>query len=186
MSGVSEPGGAEFDVDGTLFRFPTDWIVSIFDEWPVYHEAAGALGVQGCDVVALDHDTLWLIEMKDYTYPGAVPPPDLVRTVGQKAVGTMALLFALQRATADSPATEFARRCAGARRVRLALHVEIPDGGRGEKQVRAVLVPLQQQLRRATRSLRLDRPVVTGTLLVGGVEWTARRDPTTRSRHRDR
>lgn len=53
--------------------------------------------MRGCDVVAVGGKTLWLIEMKDYIYPGTTPPGDLSTVIGQKAAGILALLFALQR-----------------------------------------------------------------------------------------
>ncbi len=127
--GESRVTSKELLVDGTFFTFPPNWQTEIFDEWPQYKRATGELELRGCDVLALDGQDLWIIEMKDYTYDGASQPQDLHKTVGQKAAGTMALLFALSRTAADSSAKEFAIKCASSTRVHLALHVIVKDGG---------------------------------------------------------
>lgn len=98
-------------VDGTYLSFPAAWRVSVLDEWPQYRKPAGEIGLRGCDVVAVDGQTLGLIEMKDYTYPGTTPPRDLSTVIVQKAAGTIALLFALQRRDATSEAATSARAC---------------------------------------------------------------------------
>lgn len=177
----------EVNVDGTLFTFPEEWDVAIFDEWPQYQAPAGALGLRGCDVLALDGETLWIVEMKDYTYAGARPPEDLTRIVGSKAAGTMALLFALQRAIAQSEAAEFARGCAGVKRIHLVLHMDIKDGGRKRKHIEPILMAVQGKLKHAQKTLGLSKSFVTSTLAPNpGTPWTARRAPETRDHHEDR
>lgn len=177
----------EIHVDGTYFMFPDGWRVDAFDEWPQFQKAAGALGLKGCDVVALDGDELWIIEMKDYTYANADQPLDLAKTVGLKAAGTMALLYALARTSADSEAKEFAVRCASSTRIHLALHIDVKDGGRGQKQIKPLLPPLKDMLRRYQKALGLHKAHVTSTLAPSpSTPWTARRDPETRSVHADR
>ncbi|HLQ81708.1 MAG TPA: hypothetical protein VK122_11515 [Brachybacterium sp.] len=183
--GEAQPG--EMNIDGTLFTFPEDWDVTVFDRWPQYQRPAGALGLLGCDVLALDGETLWIIEMKDYTYAGARPPDELTRTVGGKAAGTMAVLFALQRAEAQSNAAQFAQGCAAATRIHLALHVDIKDGGRKSKHIEPMLATLQGKLRQVRKALGLSKCYVTSTLAPhASAPWSARRDPDTRHRHEDR
>ncbi|MGI6878754.1 hypothetical protein [Microbacterium sp. gxy059] len=180
-----QPG--ELEIDGTFFAFPDHWDVDVFDTWNQFAKAAGELGLQGCDVVACGDGALWIIEMKDYTYDGADQPQDLARTVGLKAAGTMATLYALQRSTAQSAAQEFAVRSAGASRIHLVLHVEVKDGGRKAKQIRAVLMPLEMKLKKVGKALGLSASYVTSTLAPDPrTPWTARRDPSTRAQHRDR
>lgn len=69
--GESRVTSKELLVDGTFFTFPPNWQTEIFDEWPQYKRATGELELRGCDVLALDGQDLWIIEMKDYTYDGA-------------------------------------------------------------------------------------------------------------------
>lgn len=72
------------NVDGTIFEFPKHWRVSIFDEWEQFKRPASELHLKGCDIVAFDGETLWLIEVKDYTYLDASIPKDLTQIVGRK------------------------------------------------------------------------------------------------------
>lgn len=177
----------EIRVDGTYFTFPDGWQVDTFDEWPQFHRAAGALGIKGCDLIALNDDELWIIEVKDYTYTDTDQPPDLAKTVGLKAAGTMALLYALARTTADSTAKEFAIKCASSTRIHLALHVDVKDGGRRRREIKPVLSPILTKLRHYQKSLGLHKAHVTSTLAPSGsTPWTARRDPATRAAHADR
>lgn len=177
----------ELNVDGTLFSFPSSWIVSVFDEWPQFVRAAGMFGLQGSDVVAIDGSTLWIIEMKDYTYPGAKEPVDLAKVVGQKSAGTLALLHALERATPDSKAAAFAKAASATTTINLALHVDFKDGGRKGEQILPLLMPLQDQLKRVRSSLGVAQAYVTSTLVpTSATPWTARRDPGSRLLHADR
>lgn len=176
----------ELLVDGTYFTFPRGWQTAIFDEWPQF-VATTDIGLKGCDVLALDGTDLWIIEMKDYTYDGAKQPQDLHTTVGLKAAGTMAVLFALTRNAADSPAKDFALKCSSSTRIHLALHIEVKDGGRGEKQVKAALPPLLGKLKKTQKALGLHKAYVTSTLAPSAsTPWTSRRDPSTRAAHTDR
>ncbi|MGW5879227.1 hypothetical protein ACWFMI_22040 [Nocardiopsis terrae] len=177
----------EICVDGTYFTFPDGWQVDMFDEWPQFCKAAGALSLKGCDVLALDSDELWIIEVKDYTYANAEQPPDLAKTVALKAAGTMALLYSLARTNADSRAREFAIRCASSTRIHLALHIDVKDGGRRQRQIKPVLPPILTKLRHYQKALGLHKAHVTSTLAPSpSTPWTARRDPATRAVHADR
>ncbi|GAB2492980.1 hypothetical protein GCM10027063_35850 [Promicromonospora xylanilytica] len=176
----------EMLIDGTYFTFPAGWRTQLFDELPQFKRTTW-LGIRGCDVVALNGDELWLIEMKDYTYPGAHEPNDLAVVAGTKAAGTMALLYALARADSDSTARDLAIACSGSARIHLALHVDVRDGGRGAKEIEPVLMPLLDKLRRAQKALGLHKAHVTSTLAPSpATPWTARRDPATRPLHADR
>lgn len=177
----------ELDIDGTYFKFPDHWDVQVFDEWPQFKKMSGALAALGCDVVALDGDRLWLIEMKDYTYDGAEQPQELHQTVGKKAIGTMALLFALTKTRQDSAAKEFAIKCLSSTDIHLALHVEVKDGGRRDATIRSLLPPLLDKLKRSQKALGIHKAHVTSTLAPStNTPWSARRNPATRALHVDR
>ena len=184
---MAQPGKNEILIDGTFFAFPPGWSVEVFDQWTQYTRAAGAVGMKGVDVVAIDARTLWLIEMKDYTYPGAAPPDDLDVEVARKAIGTLALLYALERSASDSAASDFARRCRQTTSIHLALHVDVKDGGRKGRQIRPLLMPIQDEVGKAGKALGLAKTWVTSTLQpTEQTPWTARRDPSRRRHHSDR
>lgn len=137
--------------------------------------------------MAFDGDNLWIIEVKDYTYPGAHQPEDLFEIFGRKAVGTLEPLYVLERAEAQSEARDFARICRSASRIHLVLHSEAKDGGRKERQIGSQLMLLKEKLKRIQKSIGLGKSSVTSTLLPdANTPWRARRDPDTRHRHADR
>ena len=174
------------NVDGTIFEFPEHWRVSIFDEWEQFKRPASELHLKGCDIVAFDGETLWLIEVKDYTYLDASIPKDLTQIVGQKAAGTMALLYALERREAESHAVEFARACSQTTRINLVLHIEVKDGGRKEY-VPTLLAPFKNKLSSVGRSLGLAKSLISSSAVSSSnIRWDARRDPQTRVLHSDR
>lgn len=175
----------EIDVDGTLFTFPSDWRVSTFDTWKQFTRLAGWLGIQGCDIVAIGGDTVWLIEVKDYTYDTAEPPEDLDETVARKAIGTMAVLFAQARSSSHSEANSVAAACTTATRIELALHINVRTEGRASTHLQSVLAPIQQQLKRTKKRLGISRALVTSNFH-SSAPWHARRDPATRHLHTDR
>ena len=173
----------EVEIDGTYFSFPESWRVELFDEWKQYRALSGAVQLHGCDVVALDDDRLWLIEMKDYSYPGAREPSSLDDVLIRKAIGTLALLSALGRSQNHSSAQDFSVASLQAREIYLALHVELPVK-RPERAVPGLLMSYQQMMKRAARRLHLARGLVTSTLEPQAhTPWTSRRDPDTRIAH---
>lgn len=180
------------DVDGTRFTFPEGWQATQFDEWPAYRKVSGGkLQPKGCDIVAVDNGTLYLIEAKDYTYPDALhgAPTDLPITVGRKALDTLALLFAWSRAdNADQRPEhqEFLRAVADCRRIRVCLHIQLKDGGRGAIAVQTPLANIAQELGRLTKRFSHGKPIVASHNVQEHAPWSAARLPETRTRHRDR
>lgn len=175
----------ELNIDGTIFTFPEDFKVSPFDTWKQYQRLT-PLGISGCDIVAYARKTLWIIEVKDYTYPGSSVPGDLPELIALKAHGTMGVLYALQRTKAQSEAQEFAVACAEGREIRVVLHIEVKDGGRKGKHIMGPLMALQQKLKKRCDPLGLSKCHVTSTFAPSVTHWKTRRDPATRGRHSDR
>ncbi|MBU8578222.1 hypothetical protein [Brevibacterium luteolum] len=177
---------AERNIDGTLFTFPSGWRVGEFDTWQQYRDVAGQWDVMGCDIVAFNGTSLWLIEVKDYTYPNVSPPQNLTDMIALKAVGTMAVLFAQARSASDSEASSFARACHSAQQIQLALHINVRRDGRSEKQIKASFKSIHHRLRRAKQRLRLAGAFISSNQYsLTPVPWKARRDPATRREHTD-
>lgn len=173
-------GSAPLNVDGTLFTFAPGVQAEQFDEWD-YYKRLSSNSIRGCDVVALQGKTLWLIEVKDYTYPNAQGVPDLEETLVRKFVGTMGVLYALQRAPQDSAPIEFSRACAKATTIRLALHIELKPG---KKDIAWQMATLQDDLRKAMKPLNVAGFRITSSQVkIPNVPWTAERDPETRDKH---
>lgn len=182
-------GGVQtIDVDGILFAFSEGWDVEKFDDWPQFRKLSGKYAIQGCDIVAFDGDVLWLLEVKDYTYPGAKLPANLPVIVGKKGAGTLAVLHALAKHEHPSAQQVFASRCLRAKQINIALHIELKDGGEKLKYINSSLSNLRQEIRRVRREFGLKGFAVTSYHLPldKGVPWRARRNPQHRDIHVDR
>lgn len=166
-------------IDGRFFTFPKHWSIALFDEWPQFKGLTGKYSIKGCDVVALDGDTLWLIEMKDYGYPGADLPSDLWTTMGKKAVGTLALLSSLGRSENQSDARDFARACIDAKQIRIALHIEVKASVKSN-QVKAQLRAYKNKLNKVKSDLHLSKAFIYSSH-IDTTPWSNRVDPSTRS-----
>ena len=176
----------EYEVDGSIFAFPEGWMVEKLDEWPEQTRLTpDPFNSKGCDLVALQADTLWLVEAKDYTYPGARVPADLARQVSIKVFHSLAVLHAAAR-WGDGQNKTFSAKALTVREARVCLAVELPDGGRKLQEVATPLAALLTELKKAIKPLGVHRPLVSNSHLLNGVPWVVRRDPGTRSRHLDR
>lgn len=176
----------ETEVDGSFFVFPGGWELEKLDEWPEQKKATRPpFHSKGCDLVAMKDGELWLIEAKDYTYPGAEVPDDLADKVGLKIFHSLAVLHAVAR-WGEGNRQEFSTRALACQDARVCLAVELPDGGRRLMGVATPLAGLKDKLKRVTRKLNVHRPVVSNSHRLNGVPWKIRRDPRTRDAHLDR
>ena len=176
----------ECAVDGSIFSFEEGWQVEKLDDWPEQQKlTAEPFCSKGCDIVAVKDKSLWMVEVKDYTYPGAKPPSNLVETVGLKVFHSLAVLHAVAHWGGDER-RRFSRMALRCRRARVCLAVELPDNGRGLQGVEQPLAHLKADLKRVTKRLNIHGPVISNSRLPNDVPWHVRRDPTTRHRHADR
>lgn len=176
----------EHEVDGSFFTFPDGWVVEKVDEWPEQKKLTrDPFHSKACDLVAIKDGALWFIEVKDYTYPGGRLPDKLAQTVGLKVFHTLAILHAVAQ-WGEGDRREFSLLVGDAQEARICLAVELPDGGRKLQALATPLAALQDKLKKVTRLLNVNRPIVSNSHQLNGVPWTVRRDPETRSRHDDR
>lgn len=177
---------SDIDVDGSFFTFPDGWRVAKVDEWSEQTKLTRKpYFAKGCDVVAVQEGTAWLIEAKDYTYPGAKVPSNLHEEVGKKVWDTLALLHAVAR-WGHGERQDFSRRALDSETLRVCLAMEVPDRGRKERGVATPLAHQRERLQTVTRLMGLAHPTVSNSFLAADVPWTVRRDPTRRRRHLDR
>lgn len=176
----------EVEVDGSFFAFSDGWLVEKVDEWREQHRVTGEpFRAKCCDIVALHDGVVWLVEAKDYTYPGARVPSDLHSTVAKKMWDTLALMHAVaQWGSGDH--REFSRQVLDSDELMACLAMELPDGGLRYRGVAKPLADVLQELKRTTRPMGLTKPVVSNSFMPASVPWTVRRDPSRRVLHRDR
>ncbi|WP_306368991.1 hypothetical protein [Nocardiopsis sp. CC223A] len=176
----------EVEIDGSFFVFPEGWELERSDEWPEQRRATPSpFHSKGCGLVSVKDGTLWLIEVKDYTYPGAEVPDDLAEKVGLKFFRSLAVLHMAAR-WGQGSRREFSLAALACPEARVRLAVEPPDGGRRLIGVATPLAGLKDRLRRVTKKLNVHRPVVGDSHLMNGVPWEIRRNPETRDAHTDR
>ena len=56
------------EVDGLTFTFPDSWKVSKYDDWAFYRNQFSKIknGIKAVDLLAIENQVTWLIEVKDY------------------------------------------------------------------------------------------------------------------------
>lgn len=175
-------------VDGQIFEFQSEWLVSKIDEWSIYRKGQFK-NRKACDVVAVKDDELLLIEVKDYTYPNTFPPSpnDLAETIAQKAWDSMSVLFSLAHTDAHDRGQMDQRELSQktlkkSLKISLIASVEIPT--RSKKiDDGAYLSNLKTQLRKLLRSHLDDIKVDSVSKPVDPERWTHYRNPATRDRH---
>lgn len=173
----------EINSDGTIFTFKQGFQATKFDKWSHYTALANSLDLKGCDLVAHNGKELWFIEVKDYSYRDAVFPNDLHKTVGLKCIGAMAVLFSLARCANDSNEVGFARSVHGVEKIRLGLHVVIPDEKRRARKKQAVLPAFKHKIRRIARQLGAKEFISLNLNSPSEFPWETRRDSETRKKH---
>ena len=175
----------ELDVDGRAFSFPADVEATKYDDWDFYRRRFQGLGTSAVDIVAVSRDgTLYLVEVKDYTYrEGGRRPLDLIRDVVVKYRDTLAGLAAA-RFHAEGDEQRIAQAALRAVRLRIVLHVELPEtSDRLSPSKDKQRADLQDALRIRTRAALDRRATVQDHDTSNGV-WTSRRAAEQRADHR--
>ncbi len=183
--------GTTLQEKDVVFAFDDGWHAEKFDTWPEHTALTRApYHAKGCDFVAHDGRSLWLVEVKDYTRGTRNAPHDLAQQAALKAFHTLATIHAVARWGVD-PHRAFCEKALACTELSLCLSVELPHKGRRLMGIAKPIADLTDELTRAARPLGCHRPVVTAAVLTShtharGVPWKAHRDPATRHRHHDR
>lgn len=110
------------------FSFPAQCNARKYEEWSFYRNQFQSVagGSKAVDMLCLDRDTVWLIEVKDYRKHPRKKAVDLGDEVASKVRDTLAGLAAASANANDDEEKELARRALATRRWRVALHLEQP------------------------------------------------------------
>lgn len=111
------------------FSFPDCCQASKYDDWAFYRnqfeKVAG--GSKAVDILCLDGDISWLIEIKDYREHPRTQPLDIADEFALKVRDTLAgLAAAAKQSNNDADHRELAREALAKRRWRVVLHLEQP------------------------------------------------------------
>ena len=119
--------------EGALtFSFPDRCEVSKYDRWSFYRNQFQTVagGSKAVDMLCIDGDAAWLIEVTDYRQQQQTEPKpnltDLGDEVASKVRDTLAGLAAANATANDECERKIAQRALARRRWRVALHLEQP------------------------------------------------------------
>ena len=116
-------------VDGLPFQFPDDWQVTKLDDSPFYRNHFSKMWdhIKAVDLGAIDGDTLWLIEAKDYRAHPQPKSKDLIASVGKKVRDSLACLMVAQHNAHDLQHQRFAKKACRCQRIHVVFHLEQPN-----------------------------------------------------------
>ncbi|WJZ08293.1 hypothetical protein CGLAUT_09080 [Corynebacterium glaucum] len=175
-------------VEDVVFEFPDDWEVEDFDAWYSSGRSAKPLtndpfNAKDCDLIAFEGNRLWLIEVKDYTYPGKRPDPNLATIFALKVFHTMARLMLVAH-FGNHPKKDFCRRAVSAEEIRVALAIEM----RGDNRMLPLaLAGIKDNLDRKCAPMKVKHITVSNSRFnPSHVGWSQRRVGEARGKHSDR
>ncbi len=116
------------NVDGLTFTFDTGCAASKFDDWSFYrgHFSRMWNGIKAVDLVALNANTAWFVEVKDYRRNPRTKTIDLSAEVGVKVFSTLAAILPAKANATDPVESSFAHQLLRTTKVRVVLHLEQP------------------------------------------------------------
>ena len=161
------------EVDGLTFTFPDSWKVSKYDDWAFYRNQFSKIrnGIKAVDLLAIENQVTWLIEVKDYRTSRREKTVDLCEEVAQKVFCTLAAMLPAKVNASVTEERDFAGEVMKATKLRVVLHLEQPLK-------HSTLFPrafnpanVQLELRRLIKSIDPHPKVVESTQMQG-LAWT--------------
>ena len=163
--------------EGSLkFSFPAQCEATKYDDWEFYRKRFQSIagGSKAVDIVCLQNDASWLIEIKDYRQHPRTKSSDLGDELASKVRDTTLAGLAAASANANDRGEQaLAERALAKRRWRVALHLEQPAVANLRLwpqaiSAAAVLKKLRQKLKAVD-----DQPMVVSLQKPGsGTPWT--------------
>lgn len=116
-------------VEGQLtFTFPDGTMSTKYDDWSFYRNQFNSTcgGTKAVDIIYLENDICWFIEIKDYRLSPRTKPMDLGEEVAIKVRDAMSGIYAAGCNANDQTEKQFARDTLSKARIRVVLHLEQP------------------------------------------------------------
>jgi hypothetical protein len=116
-------------VEKLSFTFPSNWLVSKYDDWKFYRKQFMHQfnGIQAVDVLAKDpNGRAYLIEVKDYRHPDSEKPSQLPQTIANKVLMTLAAMLPAKLKANDPNEAEMATAVLTCKSLTVVVHVELP------------------------------------------------------------
>ncbi|KKZ12508.1 MAG: hypothetical protein TE42_04390 [Candidatus Synechococcus spongiarum SP3] len=110
------------------FSFPTGCQVSKYDEWSFYRKQFQPIagGSKAIDILCVEGDTSWLIEIKDYRQYPRTKAINIDDELAIKVRDTLAGLAAAAKAANEADQRELAQKALASSQWRVVLHLEQP------------------------------------------------------------
>jgi hypothetical protein len=163
------------EVDGLTFTFPDSWKVSKYDDWAFYRNQFSEMwnGIKAVDLIAIDNQVTWLIEVKDYRTSRRTKTLDLWDEVAQKVFCTLAAMLPAKVHASVTDERNFAGEVVKASRLRVVLHLEQPL--KHSKLFPRVFDPANIEIKLRTLIKPIDpHPKVVESTQMQGLAWTVK------------
>jgi hypothetical protein len=163
-------------VDGLTLTFPASWKVSKYDDWAFYRNQFSKMwnGIKAVDLLAIENQVTWFIEVKDYRTSPRTKALDLANEVAQKVFSTLAAMLPAKVNTAViDEERNFAEEIVNATQLRVVLHLEQPL--KHSKLFPRAFDPANVQLKLRTLVKPIDpHPKVVESTQMQGLSWTVK------------
>ena len=160
--------------DRLSFHFPAEVQATKYDDWSFYRNQFNAAfgGTKATDLIAIDGDTTWLVEIKDYRQHRRTKPIDLGDEIAIKMRDTLAGLTAAQCNANDIHEKRFARSALKAKKIRVVLHLEQPQ--KHSKLFPQAIDPVAviQKMKQRLKAIDAHPKVVDQHSLKPNMSWT--------------
>lgn len=137
------------------FKFDDGWDAEQYDKWSHYDTlkdvsvAAGRNAPKGCDFVVTNGHRTYLVEVKDYGYPGTPAPETLPTDIVLKTLDTLAgLVSAREKGGQESL---IARKALKSESIAIVLAIGAPFRDRKLMQTEMFLANIKQQVMARTK-----------------------------------
>lgn len=161
------------EVDGLAFSFPDSCKVSKYDDWAFYRNQFSKMwgGIKAVDLLVIEGQIIWLIEVKDYRQFQRTKAVDLVEEVAQKVFCTLAAMLPAKVHASNLDECHFANEVVNGQRLRVVLHLEQPS--KSSRLFPRAFDPSNIQLKLRTLIKPIDpHPKVVESAKMQGLAWT--------------
>lgn len=163
-------------VDGLTFTFPASWKISKYDDWAFYRKQFSKMwnGIKAVDLLAIENQVTWFIEVKDYRRSRRTKGLDLVDEVAQKVLYTVAAMLPAKVNASVTDENDFAGEVVKSTQLRVVLHLEQPL--KQSKLFPRAFDPANVQIKLKSLVKPIDpHPKVVESTRMQGLAWTASR-----------
>ena len=164
----------EIEEGDLTFSFPDCCKASKYDNWSFYRNQFQSVagGSKAVDILCLEDDVAWLVEIKDYREHPRTKSIDLCDEVAIKVRDTLSGLAAASANANDADEQALARRALEMRRWRVALHLEQPNVASRLRPRAIDPASVNSKLRKGLKAIDAHPTVVDRQSLHPGTPWT--------------